>query len=63
VRRDKDENQTKECILCLDKPVSHIILPCMHFSLCEDCAKGYKRGESTCPVCRAPVTDVRKVFR
>eukprot|EP00475_Leptophrys_vorax_P044351 TRINITY_DN885_c0_g1_i1.p1 TRINITY_DN885_c0_g1~~TRINITY_DN885_c0_g1_i1.p1 ORF type:complete len:124 (+),score=24.29 TRINITY_DN885_c0_g1_i1:507-878(+) len=48
----------QECIICLDKMADHVILDCMHLCLCEDCHDGM----STCPKCRQPIKEIRKVF-
>ncbi len=48
------------CCICLERPVSHICIPCGHFCLCEGCL--LKPG-APCPICRAHVTQIIKVFK
>ena len=53
----------KECVFCLDKVPDHIIMDCMHICVCEDCAETLQsKNNPTCPVCRAPVNAIKKVF-
>jgi hypothetical protein len=51
-----------ECVVCLDKKRSHLIMPCMHFSLCEDCASDFAQANKKCPVCSKPIQKVERVF-
>lgn len=37
--RKEDDPWSKECVVCLDAPATHIILDCYHLCLCEDCAR------------------------
>lgn len=39
------------CCICLDKPRSVVLQPCLHFALCGSCAAGVSR----CPICRAHI--------
>ncbi len=48
------------CAVCLDRDADHIILPCCHIALCEECsAKKY----SSCPMCRGAIESIRKTFQ
>ena len=38
------------CVICLEKPSNHVLLPCEHQALCTECCTAYQ--ERTCPVCR-----------
>lgn len=49
-----------ECIVCLDKAASHIVVPCGHQCLCSDCAIAIEGTK--CPVCRQEVLHCMRVF-
>ena len=48
---------TNECVVCHERPLE-VAFGCGHFCACDACA----RGLSKCPICRAPVTDRRRIF-
>ena len=39
------------CIVCFERPKSHLAAPCGHLCACSRCAEQMK----DCPYCRAPV--------
>ena len=39
---------TGNCVICLDKPLTHAVRPCGHFIACADCAEKFKLLRS-CP--------------
>lgn len=47
------------CVICLDAPADHAVLLCMHVCVCQQCGNS---GLTGCPICREPVTMVKKVF-
>jgi hypothetical protein len=51
-----------QCVLCLDAPKDHIIIPCGHQCVCEACAEKLKARNPLCPFCRAPINATHKVF-
>jgi hypothetical protein len=51
------------CVLCLDAPKDHIIIPCGHQCVCEACAEKLKKARHPlCPFCRTPINSTFKVF-
>ena len=50
--------ESKLCVICLDRPASHAADPCFHRVVCEACSKGVK----TCPVCRSKVKRYVRIF-
>ena len=57
------------CCICLDAPKSILVLPCKHFCVCANCARGGEgagagagRSLRQCPVCRAAVQDFMHVY-
>merc|ERR1712096_402127 len=55
-----------ECVICMDEPPSHVLIPCGHKCLCDECAasgdfeKMKAAGIVQCPICRAPIRWVMK---
>ena len=49
-----------ECRICMNAQKSYICIPCRYLCVCEDCAIHVNGG--TCPICRAKVEGVYKVF-
>ena len=56
-RRAATLTTTSECVVCQAAPLQ-IALGCGHFCACDACA----RGLSKCPICRAPVTERRRIY-
>jgi hypothetical protein len=56
------------CVICLDHQPICIILPCMHKSLCCSCARSItangtkERGQVKCPMCKADVKEIKRVY-
>lgn len=52
-----------ECVICIDNPTTHVIVPCGHQVLCGDefCQKTAK-DHGKCPICRARMQSVIKVW-
>lgn len=68
---EKDEEAkdgAASCVICTANVPACVIMPCMHKSLCCECARSLasqgtkKRGQVNCPVCRAEVEKIKKVF-
>lgn len=49
------------CTICLERPRSVVIQPCLHFQICGPCVARFK-PEDKCPTCRAPVEKMLQVF-
>jgi len=48
------------CVICLTGPRTHVLIPCGHKLMCEICAA--QRMCSTCPICRANITSIIRIF-
>ena len=58
-----DQDDSKECCICLDAPAAYIFVPCLHMCVCANCQIPYADGtEKECPMCRETFTKVGKVF-
>ena len=51
-------SSTKTCVVCLDKEVSVVTLPCKHYVCCGECVTNLM----TCPVCRSAIDASFKLF-
>lgn len=51
------------CYLCMDKERRLMCSPCNHVVFCEECAKDYQMmTPRTCPMCRAVVLSIQRIF-
>ena len=51
------------CSICLSAAKTHLLTPCGHKCMCEQCAGGYMyRAGSQCPICRGRVQSVMRVY-
>ena len=51
------------CVVCMDAPKQHVMVPCMHVCVCEACAQRLLDAQTPhCPVCRTPVRETARVF-
>ncbi|XP_003746330.1 E3 ubiquitin-protein ligase NEURL1B [Galendromus occidentalis] len=59
----RDASLPPDCIVCLESPRSVLLEPCAHFALCELCAHALQKSERReCPVCRAQIKGVKKIY-
>uniref|UniRef100_A0A0G4FVE0 RING-type domain-containing protein n=1 Tax=Chromera velia CCMP2878 TaxID=1169474 RepID=A0A0G4FVE0_9ALVE len=58
-----DDEQNGECAVCFCGPKDTLIAPCGHVCCCLSCAREVMARGDRCPVCRAPIEDVFRVFR
>ncbi|KAL3537167.1 hypothetical protein ACH5RR_000533 [Cinchona calisaya] len=49
----------KRCIICLEKEVSTLFIPCAHQVVCLDCLKNVKEH---CPCCQVQIAKVYRVY-
>jgi len=53
----------KLCVICLDRPKTHVFTACFHKCVCEHCAADIKHKlVKTCPMCRMNSVVVRRVY-
>jgi hypothetical protein len=52
-----EDDDDKLCIICMNENRSHVIVPCGHMCLCENCA-----NVERCPLCRVKCNIFVKVF-
>lgn len=52
--------ETKSCIVCLDRMPICVVLPCFHKCICCTCARSLTKHE--CPTCRVAIIQISRVF-
>lgn len=50
------------CVICLDAPAEGACIPCGHVAGCMSCLKEVKAKNWGCPVCRAKIDQVLKIY-
>ena len=53
------------CVICIDAPRTHLLAPCGHRAVCGVCAHFFGEEQAAaalCPMCRAPVQQVIRVY-
>lgn len=53
-----DRDYITECVVCLDAPNTHALVPCGHKCICDSCI----HVGDECPLCRAIVTFKLRIF-
>jgi hypothetical protein len=55
------ESETRvfhECVVCMAKPPSHVLIPCGHLCMCLHCSVALQQ----CPICRVRVQSTMRVY-
>lgn len=54
-----------ECAVCYDENVDSVMYPCGHMCMCYKCAFEQWKGDGSglCPICRALIRDVIRIYR
>ena len=58
----KTEEKGSQCVICWDGPAEGVCIPCGHLAGCMECLLEIKAKNWGCPVCRAPIEQVIKVY-
>ncbi|KAF6150927.1 hypothetical protein GIB67_026848 [Kingdonia uniflora] len=61
-REDKSESSISSCVVCLDSPVEGACIPCGHMAGCMSCLNQITAKKWGCPVCRAIIDQVVRVY-
>ncbi|XP_077240652.1 putative E3 ubiquitin-protein ligase LUL2 [Tasmannia lanceolata] len=56
-----EDDQGKECVICMSEPRDTAVLPCRHMCMCSECAKVFRLQSNTCPICRQPVQQLIEI--
>jgi len=60
---DSDSAENDICIVCFENKKDTVFYKCGHLACCNHCAVIMKEKNAECPVCRAPILDVTKVYQ
>jgi hypothetical protein len=50
------------CVVCLAAVVEVAFVPCYHAQACSRCANEVRECDGHCPVCRAPITGLQRIY-
>lgn len=62
-RRAVADPSDRECVVCMDRHIEIMLLPCTCFKLCMVCSESIKARKDNCPWCRAEVETHMRVIR
>ncbi|KAJ0093516.1 hypothetical protein Patl1_25610 [Pistacia atlantica] len=58
----KEDKEGGSCVICLDAPVEGACIPCGHMAGCMTCLNEVKAKKWGCPVCRAKINQVVRLY-
>lgn len=56
------DDNTVACVVCWANLRDYICIPCMHVAYCVECVDAARAASRICPICRAPLDKVFRVF-
>ncbi|RLM87391.1 putative E3 ubiquitin-protein ligase XBOS34 [Panicum miliaceum] len=56
-------NPWRRCVTCLDAAVEGACVPCGHMAFCMPCLKDIKSKNGACPICRAAINQVIRLYQ
>ncbi|KFK39616.1 hypothetical protein AALP_AA3G267100 [Arabis alpina] len=59
----KEDGSSGVCAICLDAPSEAVCVPCGHVAGCMSCLTEIKSKNWGCPVCRAKIDQIIKLYR
>lgn len=62
VGKKQDDEASSSCVICLDAPVEGACIPCGHMAGCMSCLNDIKGKKWGCPVCRAKIDQVIRLY-
>ncbi|KAJ0672888.1 putative transcription factor C2H2 family [Helianthus annuus] len=60
--KEKNDNDSSSCVICLDAPVEGACIPCGHMAGCMTCLNEIKDKNWGCPVCRTKIEQVVRLY-
>lgn len=51
------------CVICLEQTCDTVMYRCGHFCCCYSCARQLRADGHHCPICRAEVTDILRIYK
>merc|ERR1711998_48529 len=60
----KEREGASRCVVCLDAAPTHVVIPCGHQCICEDCAIALAHAwQGQCPLCRVYMQSALRVYK
>ncbi|XP_046365981.2 uncharacterized protein LOC124141863 isoform X4 [Haliotis rufescens] len=56
-----DAQSMPECTVCVDRAVTHFLIPCGH-TFCSECMDEWAAVRKTCPTCRTPYQEMKPLY-
>ncbi|XP_043724412.1 probable E3 ubiquitin-protein ligase LUL3 isoform X2 [Telopea speciosissima] len=56
-----DNDEGKECVICMTEPKDTAVLPCRHLCMCRECANELKNQSNKCPICRQAIQELLEI--
>ena len=56
----EQREKPRVCTICLDKPLTHAVMPCGHKCMCGDCAA--KLTSKVCPICKDEYIKIGQIY-
>mmetsp|Transcript_3464 Transcript_3464/g.6495 ORF Transcript_3464/g.6495 Transcript_3464/m.6495 type:complete len:356 (-) Transcript_3464:1944-3011(-) len=50
------------CTICMETPIDSVLYTCGHMCSCSPCGRSLLASGMPCPICRAPVRDIVRIF-
>jgi len=51
----QSQRGVRTCVVCFEKEITTVALPCRHSSVCGDCMQDIRTRTNKCPICRAKI--------
>ncbi|KAL3684317.1 hypothetical protein R1sor_002339 [Riccia sorocarpa] len=61
-KKPEEKATASQCVVCWDAPAEGVCIPCGHLAGCMSCLTEIKSKDWGCPVCRAGIQQVMKVY-
>jgi hypothetical protein len=58
---DTENDDAKDCVVCMSELRDTMVLPCRHLCLCNPCAEVLRFQSNFCPICRAPFSSLLQI--
>lgn len=56
------QEESEECVICMEAPRRYAMVPCGHRCVCSDCVPNVFQDTPRCPVCRTEVSSCMQIF-
>jgi len=63
ISSDSDIEDENMCIVCFENKKDTVFYKCGHLACCNACAILMRDKNAECPICRAQIIDVTKIYQ